>query len=454
MMTVSSGQTQTISQGQSDTGDTILSGGTEVVASGGTSRRPVLEGGFLSDEGSVTRAQVGSGGALVDSGTAFQTTVSSGGVMYVDAAGGARASMIDSGGAVYDGGTMNRTTVNSGGIFYVGGPVTVSGTTSDYVGSANRTVIRGGTEYVLSGNDDRTTIGRSGFEYVDSGGTASRTTIQQGGELVVSSGGVADSTVIGRGGQELVMAGGIASGVTINRGGTLEFDASYTGITQDIGFSDAGFGVATLKFDATATTSGGLIYDGIISGFDSPKDEIDLVGLGFTSGQTSATSVLSGSNTVVTVTNGSQTVALTLAGDHTSDSFTVSSDGSGPGTTIADQPPWPDSPLGWLEQFVESAISGLNGLKSASGFQQLVDQIENWDHRAGSGSEPTGSPYEPRSSIPNFSISGFDAGWHSHMVQALASFGDRKGGAPQETPIQTNDQTSQSILAGAATYHN
>jgi autotransporter passenger strand-loop-strand repeat protein len=453
MMTVSSGQTQKISQGRSDIGDTILSGGTEVVASGGTSRRPVLEGGFLSDEGSVTDAQVGSGGTLVDSGTAFHTMVSSGGVMYVDPAGGARASVIDSGGAVYDGGTMNRTTVNSGGIFYVGGPVTVSGTAAEYVGSANRTLIRGGTEYVLSGTDDRTTIGRGGIEYVDSGGTANRTTIQQGGELVVSSGGVADSTVIGRGGQELVMAGGTASGATINRGGTLEFDASYTGITQDIGFSDAGLGVATLKFDATATTDGGLIYDGVIFGFDSPKDEIDLVGLGYTSGQTSATSVLSGSNTVVTVTNGSQTVALTLAGDHTSDSFTVSVDDSG-GTTITDQPQWPDSPLGWLEQFVESAISDLNGLKSASGFQQLIDQIENWDHRAGSGSEPTGSPYEPRSSIPNFSVSGFDAGWHSHMVQALASFGDGKGGAPQETPIQTNDQTSQSILAGAATYHN
>jgi hypothetical protein len=40
MMTVSSGQTQTISQGQSDTDDTILSGGTEAV---------VLEGRGFDD---------------------------------------------------------------------------------------------------------------------------------------------------------------------------------------------------------------------------------------------------------------------------------------------------------------------------------------------------------------------------------------------------------------------
>jgi hypothetical protein len=74
----------------------------------------------------------------------------------------------------------------------------------------------------------------------------------------------------------------------------------------------------------------GLIYDGVISGFDSPSDQIDLAGLGFVSGQTYATSVLSGSNTILIVTNGSQTVALTLVGNQTSDGFVVSSDGSGP----------------------------------------------------------------------------------------------------------------------------
>jgi hypothetical protein len=49
------------------------------------------------------------------------------------------------------------------------------------------------------------------------------------------------------------------------RGGRLD-----TRITQDIRFSDAGWGAAVVKFDAAATTSGGLIYDAVISGFDSP----------------------------------------------------------------------------------------------------------------------------------------------------------------------------------------
>jgi len=130
MMTVSSGQTQTISQGQSDTGDIILSGGTETVVAGGISRNPILDGGLLFDSGFVGRAQVSAGGTLFDDTIANHTTVSSGGVMYIDPTGKARRSVIDNGGTVYDGGAMNRTIVNSGGVLYVGGPVTVSGVTS------------------------------------------------------------------------------------------------------------------------------------------------------------------------------------------------------------------------------------------------------------------------------------------------------------------------------------
>ena len=79
--------------------------------------------------------------------------------MYVEPDGKARRTVIDSGGTVYDGGTANRTTVNSGGIVYVGGALTISGMTSDCVGSsANGTVVRGGTEYVLSGTDTNARI--------------------------------------------------------------------------------------------------------------------------------------------------------------------------------------------------------------------------------------------------------------------------------------------------------
>jgi autotransporter passenger strand-loop-strand repeat protein len=312
-------------------------------------------------------------------------------------------------------------------------------------------VLRGGTEYVLSGTDTLTRIGSGGLEYVDTGGTRFRTTVQQGGELIVSSGGIANATGIDSGGLELVESGGIADSPTINGGGTLEFAASEAGITQDVRFGNVGSGIATLKFDAT--TSAGLIYDGVISEFNSSNDEIDLAALGFVSGQTSATSVLSGSNTILTITNGSQTVAVTLAGNQTSDSFVVTSNGSG-GTTITDPTtPWPDSPLGWLEKYVPSVVSDLGGYRFDDGFSRLLNQIDNWSVSAGSESTPTGnSPNQPWAQ-PNFPASGLDAGWQSHMIQAMALFGDSKGGPPPGSPIQASDQAPQIVLAGTTTHH-
>jgi autotransporter passenger strand-loop-strand repeat protein len=381
--TVGGGQSVTILSGQAGDGDTILNGGTETVDHGGVSRRPVIDGGLLFDDGFVDRGQVSGGGVLFDSGFDYRMTVASGGIVYVEPDGKARRTVVDSGGTVYDGDTVNRATVNSGGVLYVGGAVTISGMTSDSVGSADGTVIRGATEYVLSGTDTNARIGNGGFEYVDSGGTAIHTMIRHGGELVVSSGGIANATVIGRGGLELVMSGGFASGAIIDRGGTLEFAAADAGVTQDIQFSDVGWGAAVVKFDAAATASGGLIYDGVISGFDSSYDEIDLAGLGFVSGQTAATSVLSGSNTILTITNGTQTVALTLAGNRTSDAFAVSSD-----STVMDTTPGEDSPLGWLGSHVASVVSDLYDFDSEGGFSHLVDWIDGRHSSSDPGPTP------------------------------------------------------------------
>jgi autotransporter passenger strand-loop-strand repeat protein len=439
---VSGGQSVAISSGQAGDDDTVLNGGTETVDHGGVSRRPVMDGGLLFDDGFVGRALVSGGGVFFDSGFAYRTTMDSGSIMYVEPDGKARRTVVDSGGTVYDGGTANRTTVNSGGIVYVGGALTISGMTSDFVGSANGTVIRGGTEYVLSGTDTNARIGNGGFEYVDSGGTAVHAMIRHGGELVVSSGGVAEATVIGRGGLELVMSGGVGSGAIVDRGGTLEFAAADTGIAQDIRFSDVGGGAAVVKFDAAATTNGGLIYDGVISGFDSPDDEIDLAGLGFVSGQTTATSVLSGSNTILTITNGTQTVALTLAGDLTSNSFAVSSNGSG-GTTVTDTTPGEDSPLGWLDSHVAAVVSDLYDFDSGGGFSHLVAWIEG--RHSSSDPGPTPPSDRPPDSFGRFPGAGFDAGWQAHLVQAMASFGDSTGGLFQQGPIQPHDQASQNL---------
>jgi hypothetical protein len=258
--------------------------------------------------------------------------------------------------------------------------------------------------------------------------------------------------VIGRGGLELITSGGIANGAQIN-GGALEFAASDTGITQDVRFGNVGGGIATLRFDATPTASGGLISDAVISGFNVPNDQIDLAGLGFVSGQTTATSVLSGSDTILTITNGTQTVALTLAGNHTSDTFAVTSDGSG-GTLVTDAAAaWPDSPLGWLEHHIPSFVSDPRGVRSDDGFSQLLNQIENWNSPFGSGSTPTGNTLDRSWSQPNFPTSGSNAGWQSHVIQILASFEGSKGEPAQTSPIQPTSQGLEGFFADATPNH-
>src|SRR5262249_6381392 len=94
------------------------------------------------------------------------------------------------------------------------------------------------------------------------------------------------------------VTGGIsgAGTATINFGGTLAFDG--TGITQNVTFANVGAGKATLQFNATATTDPNLIYDGVIFGFSSPSDQIDLTGLAF-AGITPLMKSLQGGNTVI-----------------------------------------------------------------------------------------------------------------------------------------------------------
>ena len=97
---------------------------------------------------------------------------------------------------------------------------------------------------------------------------------------------------------------------SINFGGTLEFDG--TGITQNVMFANVGAGKATLRFNATATTVPNLIHEGVISGFSSPSDQIDLTGLSF-SGNTSLTKTLVAGNTVIELTESGNVVDLTTA---------------------------------------------------------------------------------------------------------------------------------------------
>jgi hypothetical protein len=97
-------------------------------------------------------------------------------------------------------------------------------------------------------------------------------------------------------------------------------------------------------------------------------------------------------------------------------------------------------------------LEGVNaslGLKTTSGFEQLLNRIEGWCS-PGSGSMPS----DQASDHSDFQVSGFAAGWQSRMVQALASFGDGNGGPSQGGPIPPNDDGLQGYVAGNLLPHN
>jgi autotransporter passenger strand-loop-strand repeat protein len=140
------------------------------------------------------------------------------------------------------------------------------------------------------------------------GGRAGGTIITSGGYELVSSGGTAVATAISGGTLE-VASGGTASGVFFSSGGMFQLDS-------------------------------GAHLVGAISGFHL-GDEIDLRGLAYSSGSSTAswtqkTSGASASGTL-TVKEGTHSMTLTLVGSYTSGNFTVASDGHG-GTLITDPP--------------------------------------------------------------------------------------------------------------------
>jgi autotransporter passenger strand-loop-strand repeat protein len=319
----------------------------------------------------------------------------------------------------------------------------------------------------------------AGSQLVGSAGTALATTVRNGATEIVSSRGTTSGTILSGGGYELVSSGGTAVATRIS-GGTLEVAAG--GTASDLVFSSGG----TLQLDS------GAHLGGSISGFHL-GDAIDLPGLAFTSSTTLSWTQKKTSG-VLTVKDGSQTQSFTLVGSYTVSNFTATADGHG-GTLITDPPvisggsvgtdasgmnqfaqkiedgssgsglvtdvasgmtqvaqkieDWnsirggaidpSQSPVQWLENFVDTVVSDLEGLKTVSGFDQLLQQIENRCSAPDSGSTP--------SDRSDLQIPGFAAGWQSNMIQTLASFVDGKGGPPQESAIQLNDQGPQPYLA-------
>jgi Bacterial Ig-like domain len=247
--------------------------------------------------------------------------------------------------------------------------------------------------------------------------------------------------------------------------GTLKLDKSalftgtISGLTKNnaVDLADLSWVPGKMKATFTGNTSGGFltVTDGAKSINLNLSGDYTKASWNLSRDRTGGTLVvdppvdgsLTASPNGSTVTNSSQTAAFALAGNQTSGPPALASDGSG-GTTVTDPTtpttPWPDSPLGWLEQHVPSIVSDLQGFQHGNDFMQLIDQIESWNSPSGTGSTPTGNgPWVQPKSLG----SGFDAGWQSHMIQTLASFVDGKGGAPQESAIQLNDQSPQPYLA-------
>ena len=175
-----------------------------------------------------------------------------------------------------------------------------------------------------------------GFEIVSSGGTASGTTVDAGGTQILSSGGlgfgailsggvqtlsngaIASATMIANGGTQYVSSGGLASGTVINLGG------------DQIVSSGGSATFTTVSSGGTETVlSGGVVSDTLLMKFGA----IDLAGLPYVSGATTAT--LDSATDILTVSAGTQstTIQLSPAGSYVGLVFPVTPD-SGTGTDV------------------------------------------------------------------------------------------------------------------------
>ncbi|MGO9702728.1 MAG: Hint domain-containing protein [Xanthobacteraceae bacterium] len=191
------------------------------------------------------------------------------------------------------------------GIFYQGSDGTASTLT---IGAGNQTISNGIADYIGSGG----TNPNGGTDAADQGGSLALDKTG-GGTLTLS----ADNTYSG--------------GTTVDAGSTLELAASGAAGSGPITL----VGDPAIVIDAAALPAGGTLTNPI-DGF-AIGDTIDLVGLSFVFGDTSASIV--DTNGTLQVTDGTNTDTLTLTGVAQTQQFTATDDGtSSHGTLIEDVP--------------------------------------------------------------------------------------------------------------------
>jgi hypothetical protein len=273
--------------------------------------------------------------------SALLGTIVNNGSIALNAAGGGAGLFIGDGGALLQGRGKITLSDNAGNF--------IEGTDASFaltnvsniisgagdIGEGHMTLVNGAKGVINATGKNNALILETGGNAITNSGLIETAVGAKG--LTINSALVNNGKLLAAGGDLLINAAVSGNGsATINRGGEIEFGSTLTDIMQNVTFAAAGTGNATLRFDATASSVPSLIYTGVISGFSSTADRIDLAGLSFQS-NTVATTQLQGANTILTITEGTNTVSLTLAGNHTMDKFVVSDDGTG-GTLVVDPP--------------------------------------------------------------------------------------------------------------------
>jgi autotransporter passenger strand-loop-strand repeat protein len=360
--TVGAGQTLVVSAGQTVTNVTVLPGGYLLVLSGGTDVGTILAGGVetveaggmsvgatIEDEadievfGAATGLMQYSGYINVDQGGTITNTTINGDITYVSG-----------------GGTANNTTI------LAGGSMTVIGG-----GVANGTVLNGGTEWIRSGAvSNGTTVNNGGIEYVFAGGVSNNLTLNTGGSATML--GTVNGATINAGASIDATDGATVTGAIVDNGtltfglsGTTSFAANLTG-TGTLAVQGTGKLVVVNALNNVAVTIGNSSsleiesasnasivfgyqstlklddsqgFTGALAATPGYLDVIDLGDVSFIPGVTTVTFVENPAHTqgLLTISDGvsGPTVQLTLLGDFSGGTFTLSSDGAAnPGTLV------------------------------------------------------------------------------------------------------------------------
>ena len=417
---------------------TVSSGGVEYAQAGGTANTTTVNSGgyeIVQSGGTANTTTVNSGGYEFDYGTSAGTTVSSGGYEYVQAGSTANTTTVNSGGYEVDYGTSTGTTVSNGGVEYVQAGGTAITTTVngggyelDYGTSAGATVNSGGIEYVQAGGTaNSTTVNTGGYEL--DYGTSAGTTVNSGGYEIVQAGGTANTPTVNSGGYEYVQAGATASGTTL-AGGTV---VVLSGGAATGTFIFAGSGLLVLN---------DLNYSGLqLAGFTATTDKIDFTGISF-SGSTHFT--FNTTTDLLTVTDGTHTATMTIDGQHTQQSFTISSDGIG-GTIITDPALSADGVDSFSNTSGFPTITGGAHTATITTDGQHTQQNFTMSFDGSGGTIATDAPLSADTSVGSFSNTS--GGTHTasittdeqHTQQSFTISSDGSGGTIVTDPLLSAD---------------